>query len=347
MTTGGTHTGAPRGGGAAVAVSGAEGGPARPAAGPSTPARPGPARPGSARPPTPAHPGPAPSVPPAAAGRALGAGGVRALLPVPRPPSPGPTAGCVAGRLPGGQDAQEPVPGLPAEEVLGSQHEQRRYLLPLSRGRRGGRREPGLALSRGAACHRRVSPTRDPNDPPLPHPAAALPVSPQTPPSQGWGRGTGPPPPKKNFREEGRPAEQRGVPGAGPRGDPLASPWCPPQRCSTSGAPGRRRYGSRWPSISAGTRRRAAVPPTSPPPPCRRPPSSPPSPSWSPTAWSWPLSPAPRRGRLWWAWRSLPQRSATAPAPPRQACRPPAAGAPAARRLLSASGVVDVVKSKA
>lgn len=35
------------------------------------------------------------------------------------------------------------------------------------------------------------------------------------------------------------------------------------------------------------------------------------------------------------------------PGPPRQACRPPAAGAPAARRLLSASGVVDVVKSKA
>lgn len=146
---------------------------------------------------------------------------MRALLPVPRPPSPGPTAGCVAGRLPGGQDAQEPVPGLPAEEVLGSQHEQRRYLLPLSRGRRGGRREPGLALSRGAACHRRVSPTRDPNDPPLPHPAAALPVSPQTPPSQGWGRGTGPPPQKKiSGRREGQPSSV-----GYPVRDPAVTPW--------------------------------------------------------------------------------------------------------------------------
>lgn len=31
----------------------------------------------------------------------------------------------VPGRLPGGQDAQKPVQGVPAEEVFGSQHEQR------------------------------------------------------------------------------------------------------------------------------------------------------------------------------------------------------------------------------
>lgn len=101
--------------------------PARPVPGPSTwhgPARHGPARQGRPL-------------------RAWGRWGGRAA-------APGPTAGCVAGRLPGGQDAQEPVPSLPAEEVLGGQHEQRRYLLPLPRGWGGG--------AAGESCSEPVSP---------------------------------------------------------------------------------------------------------------------------------------------------------------------------------------------
>lgn len=167
--------------------------------------------------------------------------------------------------------------------------------------------QEGAALNRGALCHSGVFLLRPLMT--LPSCGSLRHFSPDT----SWAGGH-----RAGLRklEGGREAQSSsaGYPVRIPEVTP--SPlFDAPQRCSTSGAPGRRRYGSRWPSTSAGTRRRAAELRTSPLPPCRHPPSSPPSPSWSPTAWSWPLSLAPRRDRLWWAWHSPPQRSATAPAP--------------------------------